>query len=488
MIDEKNTDIINTVLDKVSAAMDEYSMLPRGAEVAVALSGGADSVCLLDALLRLSKTKKFTVCAAHLNHMIRGEEAERDMKFCGDLCEKLGVALYTEKRDVPKLAEENGLTDEEAGRRARYDFFARLMSERDIKAAATAHNKNDRAETVLMRIIRGTGLSGLRGIRYKRGDSVIRPLLDVTRSEIEEYCEAAGLEYITDSTNSDARYTRNNIRLNLLPLIEKEFNPSVVNALCNLADSAAEDADFMEGYAERLYARLRPPLTNSGIKALHIESLRTVAQKSIVSRLIMLCAKDAMGEDYKPERKHIEAVHKIIDGESSGTELPGGLRVSERYGWLEFWASDKDKNNAESLNSCNNIEFCVEVGADKLYNIEKTGAEISITLIGKDALGAMKGDILLDADKLGLDDESIKTARFKLRSRIAGDRIAVYKNGKTKKLKSLFIDRKIRREDRAAVPVLCFGDEIIAVLGVRVSEIYKPDKHTKNYLVVHYEE
>ena len=145
MIDEKNTDIINTVLGKVSAAMDKYSMLPRGAEVAAALSGGADSVCLLDVLLRLSKTKKFTVCAAHLNHMIRGEEAERDMKFCEELCEKLGVALYAEKRDVPELARENGLTEEEAGRRARYDFFARLMSEHNINAAATAHNKNDRA-------------------------------------------------------------------------------------------------------------------------------------------------------------------------------------------------------------------------------------------------------------------------------------------------------------------------------------------------------
>ncbi len=487
---DKMPDIINSLLDKVSAVIDKYSMIPSGGLVMVALSGGADSVCLLDILIKLGKTKKFSVCAAHLNHMIRGDEAQRDQKFCEELCNTYDVMLYIGKVDVPALARKECLSEEEAGRRARYDFFAKTAKEHDINVIATAHNRNDRAETVLMRIIRGTGISGLRGIRYKRDDGVIRPLLDVTRNEIEEYCAAAKLKYITDSTNSDIHYTRNNIRRNLVPYIQEEFNPNIINSLCNLSDSAMEDGDFMEGYAERLYARLRPPLAKGDFKALHIDSLKMVSQKSIISRLIMLCARDAMGDsegNYKLEKKHIEAVHKIISGESSGAKLPGGLRVTERYGWLEFSKPKDSDIDPQSLNSCNNMEFCVEVGTDRLYNIDRIGAEISITLIGKEALSAMDGDILLDSDKLGLDDERIKTAAFKLRSRIPGDRIAVYKNGKTKKIKNLFIDRKIPREERVSIPVLCLNDEIIAVPGVRVSEIYKPDKHTKNYLVVHYE-
>ena len=480
-----NTDIIETVTQKVVDTIEKRGLLENSATVVAALSGGADSVCLLHVLNRVKNEKNFKLLAAHLNHMIRGAEADDDQKFCERLCADMGVELITESADIPALSKSLGISEEEAGRRARYDFFTRVLKERKADAVATAHNMNDQAETVLMRVVRGTGLSGLRGIRYKRDDGIIRPLLDVSRAEIEEYCAAAGLEFRTDSTNGDTRYTRNSVRLGLIPYIEKEFNPNITAALVNLADTAGEDADFMEGYAERLYARLRVPLPNIRYKGLHIETLRTISQKSIITRLIILCAKDAMGEDYSLEKKHIGLVFDIIDGRGSAAELLKGLRVSERYGWLEFLRPEEAEKVSRTLHSCNNIEFCVEVGTDKLYNIEKTGAEISLTVIDKNALAANKGDILLDADKLGITDGA--DPRFTLRSRIAGDRIAVYKNGKTKKLKSLFIDRKIRRENRERIPVLCYGGEIIAVPGVRVSEIYKPDKHTKNYLVVRYE-
>ncbi len=481
-----NPDIIETVTQKVIGAIEEHDLLENTASVTAALSGGADSVCLLHVLDRIKKEKKFELRAAHLNHMIRGAEAEDDQKFCERLCADMGIELVAESADVPALSKTKGISEEEAGRRARYEFFSKIISDSGMSCAvATAHNMNDRAETVLMRIIRGTGLSGLRGIRYKRDDGIIRPLLDVSRAEIEEYCAAAQLEFRTDSTNSDTRYTRNSVRLGLIPYIQKEFNPNIISALVNLTDSAGEDADFMEGYAERLYARLRVPLPNIKYKALHLETLETISQKSIITRLIILCAKDAMGGDYNLEKKHIDLVFDVIRGESSAAELPAGLRVDRRYGWLEFLAPKEAEKVSRTLHSCNNIEFCVEVGTDKLYNIEKTGAEISLTIIDGNALDVVKDDILLDADKLGVTDED--DPRFTLRSRIAGDRIAVYKNGKTKKLKNLFIDRKIRRENRDRIPVLCYGGEIIAVPGVRVSEIYKPDKHTKNYLVVRYE-
>ncbi len=476
--------IIRDVTQKIVNTINEHCLMEERSSILVAFSGGADSVCLLDVLNRIKKANKFKIYAAHLNHGIRGAEADTDQKFAEDFCQKIGVRCFSKKADIPTIARKNGQTEEEAGRNARYEFFEQICEENNIDAVATAHNRNDQAETVLMRVIRGSGLSGLRGIKYRREDRVIRPLLDVTRREIEEYCNAAGLEYITDSTNADDSYTRNRVRHKLLPMLEDDFNPNVVNALANLALNLDQDTEFIDGYSERLYERLKAPSPGGRYKALHIESLKTVKSGSIVSRLILLCARDTMEVGYSLEKRHIDAVLKIISGEGTAEELPGGLTVRERYGWLEF-SKNLPKNDTQSLNSCNNNEFCVEVGTDKLYNIDSIGACISLTVMNEYAYREGTGDMCLDADKLGLD--SGDNIKFVVRNRMAGDRIAVYKNGKSKKLKNLFIDKKIRREDRDRIPVLCMNDEIIMIPGVRINEKYKTDRRTKNFLVVHYE-
>lgn len=473
---------IKTVTDKVEQTISRYDLISEGARVLVAVSGGADSVCLLHLLAGMRDMRKYKLFAAHLNHGIRGSEADRDEKYVRALCESLSVRLYAEHADIPTIAKESGLSEEEAGRRARYAFFARICAENKIDVTATAHNKNDQAETVIMRLLRGSGTAGLRGIKYKREDGVVRPLLDVTREEIEGYCREAKLEYKTDSTNLDDGYTRNKIRHTVIPAL-CEINPNAVGSIVKCAAAAGEDADFIDGYVRRLQTRLGAPILKSMYKALDIESLGYIKSRAIVSRLIIFCAADAMGDDYSLERKHLDIIINYAKTEGSGSlSLPGGLRVIKRDGWLEFRPpSDAEYNNSgeKGLNLYNNSEFCIEVEPDKLYNINNCSIIFRIKPITE--LTSAERKSAVDYDVIGGD-----SARLYIRNRRDGDRIAVYKNGRSRKLKKLFIDLKIPRDERESVPILCTEDNIISAVGVRVGEPYKITKRTEKALVIDY--
>lgn len=494
MNNNNDSDCILQVTEKIVNTINEHGLADAGSSILVAVSGGADSVCLLHVLSRIRKGNRFKIYVAHLNHQIRGIEADADEEYVKSLCIKLNVKFFTKSVDVPSLAKKLKISEEEAGRKARYDFFSQITDEKKIDFIATAHNKNDQAETVLMRMIRGTGLSGLRGIKYIREDGVIRPLLDVTRQEIEQYCHDFKLKYKTDSTNSDNNYTRNKIRNIILPMLEKELNPNATEALANLAGALSEDADFIDSYTKRLYQRLSPPVMNGKFKAIHINSINLINSPAIISRIIILCSKDEMGDEYYLERKHVSAVMDMLDEDGGSLiSLPKGLVVEKRYGWLEFKKAVKNNNKQEhqkELNLSNNKDFCIEVKFNKLYNIEEIEASISINLMNTDALNLMQGDIALDADILGVDLSNIASCKkkFFIRNRRSGDKFVIYKNGKSKKLKSLFIDMKIRREDRDRIPLLCDeNDDILAVAGIRANEEYKITRFTKNVLVVRYE-
>lgn len=472
------------VPDKVYNTILRHNLLPDKSRVLVAVSGGADSVCLLHILCGMRKTHGYKIYAAHLNHGIRGDEAARDEDYVKSLCDSLNVKLFVRYEDVTAAAKERGLTEEEAGRRARYEFFADVLRENNIDFAATAHNRDDQAETVIMRLIRGSGLSGMRGIKYSRTDGVVRPLLDVMRADIEQYCRENGLEYKTDSTNLNDDYTRNKIRHSVIPVL-KEINPAAADALARFASSVGEDADFMDGYAKRLYARLGSPAVKSKYKALDIESLKIIGSRSVVSRLIILCAREAMRSDYSLEKKHIDMIIDFAESENSGSlDLPGGLMVSKNYGWLEFCLKD-DNFGEKGLSFSNNSGFCIEVEPDKLYNIEsgRYVYHIELKVVPKQDFRRGKKVQALDYEKVCGENG----ASLVLRSRRGGDRISVYKDGGSRKIKKLFIDLKIRREERAGIPLLCSGGEVLAVIGIRVSEKYKVTRDTKNVLVVNCE-
>lgn len=458
------------VFNAVKNTILKHELISSGDSVIVALSGGADSVCLLSVLCGLREELSIDVAAAHLNHMIRGTEADRDEAYAAELCTRLGVKFYAERCDVPLLAESEGISSEEAGRRARYEFLKRIAKEHGYGKIATAHNRNDMAETVLMRVIRGTGIDGLRGIKYNRGDGVIRPLLDVMREDIEAYCAETDLKYCTDSTNLSSDYTRNRVRNELIPMLKENFNPRIIDTLCVLSDNAAEDADFMNSYAERLYKRINSPMPHRKPTVLDITSLNMVGE-SIQSRLIRIAAREVMDKDYKPERTHITAVRKLLDKETGASvELPGGLRVNVKYGWLEFVTADEEKKQRESAGFCYEIEIGSNLGDD--------APDIRFEI--------KEGKIKPEKNQMVINYDLLDGRSLSVRSRRAGDRMIFFKDGRTRKLKDYWIDKKISRSERNKIPLLCADNEVIAIIGDRVAETYKMRDNSKRGLVVTY--
>ena len=224
--------------EKVYAFTEKFALITPGERVLVAVSGGADSMVLLSVLRRWQQAG-LTLAAVHIHHGIRGAEADRDAEFVTQMCRKWQIPLFLVRARVPEIAAREHLGLEETGRLVRYAVFERLAAAWQADRVATAHTASDRAETVLMHLLRGCGVAGLSGIPARR-DKVVRPLLTCTRVEIEDYCRRSGIPYVEDSTNADVRYTRNAVRRELLPVMRR-LNPAAEQALLRLADSAAED-------------------------------------------------------------------------------------------------------------------------------------------------------------------------------------------------------------------------------------------------------
>ena len=459
----------DAITNRIKNTILKHQLISEGDSVLVALSGGADSVCMLDLLVNLKEELNIKVAAAHLNHMIRGAEADRDEAYAAELCTKLSVPFFAERVNVPEISEKYGISEELAGRNARYDFLKKICKEKGYNKIATAHNRNDRAETLLMRVIRGTGIDGLGGIKYNRGDGVIRPILDIERCDIEKYCRDNDLHFCNDSTNSDSDYTRNRIRNELIPFIEDKFNPSIVDSLCALSDNSTEDAEFINGYAKRLYDRINNPMPKRKPVLLDIESLKII-QDSIKNRIIRLAAKDAMGENYSLERVHVETIIDLTEKTTGAkAELPKGLIVSVKYGWLEFSKAGEDIKTQD---------FCYEI---------EIGNKISNCEFDLD-FNVLENDFNIYKNQMILDYDMIENKNLLVRNRRRGDRMVFFKDGKTKKIKKYLIDKKIPQSERDRIPLLCADDEIIAIIGDRVAETYKINKNSRRGLVITYEQ
>lgn len=332
--------------EKVRSVAERHEMLQDGDEVIVGLSGGADSTALLCVLNELKTEYNLKLVAAHVNHGIRGAEADRDEAFCKKLCGKLGIQIYAFHIDIPELAKERGVSEEVAGRDARYEFFTGLAGEKG--KIATAHNAQDTVETMLLNLCRGTGLKGLTGIppvrfvEHKAGcrsdetinTMVIRPLIECERTEIEAYLEEIGQDFVTDSTNLEDEYTRNRIRHNVIPELVA-VNGNAVGNVMRCISTLKEDSDFLEALAQELIA-------SAGRGAGLDTATLLAAPKPVLSRAVSRYAYDACGR--YPEKVHIEkATDMMREGRIDQVQIPGGAFIRVEKGIL----SVLDKENVK---------------------------------------------------------------------------------------------------------------------------------------------
>ena len=324
-----------------------YELIEKGDHIVLGLSGGPDSVCLFDLLLEVAGELDLTIHPVHVNHQFRPGAAEEDQAYVEDLCKAKGFLCKSIVVDCNALASETGMTSEEAGRKARYDAFyenAMEILEADGTASvkiAVAQNANDQAETILFRLLRGTGIDGLAGIaykRYERGICVIRPLLDFYRDEIEAYCDAKGLNPVTDHTNNEAIYARNKIRLELLPYLEEGYNENIQETLVRLGHIAAADKDFIWQQVQMAYEHVlieddcvmdeRIVMDRAALAALH----------PAIKHRVLLKAFAAVGLEQDITAERLEAADKIIDKKQGPkmVEFPHGYQLKVAAGRVKI--------------------------------------------------------------------------------------------------------------------------------------------------------
>ncbi len=430
------------LLDIIRQAVREYNLLMPGDSVLVGLSGGADSVCLTHALVALSPELDITIYAAHLNHGIRGAEAERDEAFVKSFVKSLGIKFFVKRADIPGIAKKNGVSEETAGRQERYVFFDEICDGHNIKYIATAHNKNDNAETLLMNFIRGSGLKGLCGIPQRRG-RIIRPLLGVGRKDIERYCADNGLDYITDSTNLSDAYTRNKIRRALLPLIEKELNPGVVDTITANARILHDDNAFLESEAKRFYSE------NTDGNSISVKTLLD-ADISIARRAVRLMLLNAYGCLNDIASGHVSDILSLAKKESGASvNLSDGVTARVEYGVLIIEKSADVK------------PFCLRIAVGESAVIEQTGVRVSTNKLSERA----RNSVCLSTPKGEIIEITVRNAR-------AGDKFHPMGMRGAKTLSRYFIDSKIPRVERARMPIIEIDGEIAAV-GGRIDERFK---------------
>lgn len=436
-----------TTKKKVAEFVRRYQMAGSGDGVLAAVSGGADSVCLLLLLDEMREELGIRLGAFHLNHGLRGAEADRDETYVRKLCEGRGIPLTVKRVDVAAYGAEKKISEEEAGRILRYGFLEEEAAREGFSKIATAHHRNDNQETVLMNLFRGSGLGGLGGIPPVRG-KIIRPLLCLGRREIEEYLGDAGLGWCEDSTNRENLYQRNKIRNELLPWIRENINGQAGEHLLKTAALAAAADEYFEGLAGRILGT-RP----------WIETAVFDAQPEIVKTyLIRGMMTHAFGGTKNISESHIRSVMALLGpGNHGRTDLPGGFFAVRGYERLEIKAVDgEEKSRGEQGEG---VSY-----ATRMFPWKK-GMEIPKTLYTK-----------------WFDYDKIKN-RLIFRRRQKGDYFQIA-GGKTKTVRRYFIDEKIPESQRDSVPLFADGNHILWIVGHRISEYYKVTDETKNVIEI----
>lgn len=461
---------MSRIVDKVNNFIEDNHMINSGDRIVLGLSGGADSVCLLLLLLDVSSKYGYgskDIYAVHINHMIRGQEADDDEKFAMDLCHKKGVEFVSFKKDIKAYSEELGMSIEEAGRKYRYECFNKVAKKYNCNKVAVAHNKNDMAETVIFNMLRGTGLKGMAGMQPVR-ENVIRPILDITRDEILEYLKEKNQTYRNDSTNDGVDYDRNKIRHIILPAM-MDINAGALKHICQMALEAGNSYSYIHELAMEDYDGLSEDDDLGKTVTLDVNELCKVSPV-LQEHLIHEAIGDVAGRKKDITRRHVMSVVGLLYQDTGKQiELPYDIRARRSYDSIII------SNKSSSVE-----DYSVKITPPAVYNIPGQGSiEFKIIDYTPDI------EISKKIYTKMLDYGKIKSTLC-LRTPSEGDYIVIDAKGRTKKLSRVFIDNKIDREKRVSWPVLACGQSIIWAVGLRFSEEFKIDNNTKKILYMSY--
>nr|WP_306301464.1 tRNA lysidine(34) synthetase TilS [Clostridium arbusti] len=459
------------LLDKVLQTIKENSMFCTNDKVIVAVSGGPDSMCLLHALNSIKNKLEINLVVAHVNHCLRGKESDEDEEYVKRICSKLNVDFYNIRVDINKISKEKGISSEMAGRTARYEFFENVRKKIGAQKIAIAHNANDQAETIIMRIMRGTGVSGLIGIKPIRDGIFVRPLIKINREEIEYYCEKNNINPRIDKTNLENIYSRNKVRLELIPYIKENFNKDIVMTLNRLSDTVNIDNDYLEYVSEEKYKLFCEEKDEKVI----LYKNGFLQHKAVVSRMIRKAISYLTGSTYNFEKKHILDIINIQTHNTGTTlNLPNNINVYNNYGNIIIYF-----NNEEDTKD--NKEYELFIGKDNV--ISKKSIKVTMRIIAheNENINFRENNFIKYFDYDKIKDKII------LRYRRNGDRFTTIGMSRSKKLKDMFINMKIEKNIRNKIPLICFDNEISWIVGYRVSDKFKVVENTKEILEIKFE-
>ena len=473
----------------------------------VGVSGGADSVALLMLLLELREKLGIVVSVAHLNHKLRAKASETDEKFVAGLAAKHGLVFHVESVDVAVHAKREKANLEDAGRRARYEFFARLVAEEKVDCVAVAHTADDQAETVLAHILRGTGLAGLGGI-HPQTESVVRPLIEVRRAELRAYLWGKKQKWREDATNQDTERTRARIRKKLLPLLEKQFQSGVVDHLCSLAEYAREDEEFLEllarEHCEALARRtkidgrisvrdLLQPIKGQKLYTGGGESTEDTQEKNqaaLTNRMLRRLIEERKSGTGQITGQHIAAVLELAQHGENGkmVQLPGGVDVRRDQNDLIFCTNSsrpalrtsgkREKRKSSAAEYEYKIDFTNTENGDVILPVPQAQCVFRLRVIDWPAKRGetRESGAVLDRDRLRLP--------LVLRNWRFGDQLQPTGHQKAHKLKRLLNEKRISRWERDGWPVLTSGGVLVWARGFPVAARFAANEETQKGILI----
>ncbi len=466
------------LLAKFKGFIRKEKLFAKGASILIAVSGGPDSICLLHLLFLLSDSYQLKIAVAHFDHCLRGQESRRDKDFVEMVCKVNSITFFSEKGDVLTVAHKNARGIQETARQLRYAFLRKTAIEHGFEYTATGHTCDDQAEEIIFRLVRGAGPQGLSGIKLKREDNVIRPLLFCTKREILEHLNRYEIGFVEDSSNLQTKYTRNKIRHLLMPIIEKEFNPTAANAIYRSARLLAEECRALNSIAETAYPRCRAKGVE--IPGLFLNRDILLEWPRAIRKRIYKKALAELGMDYELIRyDHLEKIDEInlSDSGSSLYNLPKGYVVIKSYDLVCFL---KEFSFLKMGKTMDTEHFSLTIDRPGRFKLKGVGTVIvepaGCSEVSIPCKHFLPRPLFLDLDTISFP--------LKITFRKSGDRFQPLGLDKEVKLKKFLINRRIPRFIRDFLPILRIGDKIVAICGVEISQLVKIGTDTNNCLKI----